>query len=251
MNLIDYTRNIKYVKIFSDSQAALLALSNKEMTQKTVISTCDKLNCLSAKIKYLTLAWTRGHVGNIGNERADELAKAGTLKEEVTDVEKPLCHARGIIRKHFERKWNDEWLNYREARMSKKFLNQVDMNKSKKLMTYGRSKLGTLIRIITGHNRLNYFGSKIDTDLDPECRFCGEDDETYWHLATDCPVFWAERNECFGRWCIKNGCWTAEALLNFAGTIKIAKALEGYSDIWFENSTLDVSDDNEPEPEPD
>ena len=99
---------------------------------------------------------------------------------------------------------------------------------------------------------MNYFGSKVDKDLDPLCRFCGEDDETYWHLATDCPVFRMERDECFQGWSIENGVWKSEELINFADIPKISKALEGYGDIWFEeDSDMTLNDVNQPEPEPD
>ena len=218
-----------------------------------VTETALALNQLGNKVQYLTLSWTRGHVGNVGNERADELAKIGTTLSEEMNIGKPVCYAKNKIRVHFEDKWNSEWLGYKEARMSKQFIKSIDMGRSKKILKYGRRKIGTLVRIITGHNRLNYFGSKVDKDLDPTCRFCGEDDETFWHFATDCPVFRQERDDCFHGWSIENGVWEPEELVDFANVLKIAKSLEGYSDIWFgENDNESVySNENRPDPEPD
>jgi hypothetical protein len=121
-------------------------------------------------------------------------------------------------------------------------------------MSHGRAKLGTLIRIITGHNALNYFGSKIDAESDPTCRFCLEDDETFWHFLKDCPVFWREQLEFINannQGKPSNMDWSVGTLLHFAETTKIAMALEGYEDIWFdENEFLDNAQ-NPPPPEPD
>ena len=45
-------------------------------------------------------------------------------------------------------------------------------------MNLNRSELGLSIQILSGHNRLNYQESKIDTSVNSSCRFCEEEDET-------------------------------------------------------------------------
>ena len=49
-----------------------------------------------------------------------------------------------------------------------------------------RLKLGRLIRIISGHNALNYYSHVPDHTFSPACRLCGMADETFHHLAMDC-----------------------------------------------------------------
>ena len=44
-----------------------------------------------------------------------------------------------------------------------------------------------LLEIITGHNNLSYFQFKVDSDVNPLCRFCEEQNETFHHYITDCP----------------------------------------------------------------
>ena len=64
----------KNVKIFTDSQAALLALTKSTVTSKLVASTIDMLNILGKTVHSLELCWIKAHTGHIGNERADEIA---------------------------------------------------------------------------------------------------------------------------------------------------------------------------------
>ena len=56
----------KYVKITSDSQAALQALNNNTFTSSTALSTAEAISNLSWIAKRVTLAWTRAHVGTEG-----------------------------------------------------------------------------------------------------------------------------------------------------------------------------------------
>ena len=65
----------KYIKIFSDSQAAIQALNSPTITSKIVEETVRNLNTLGSKVNRLEIEWIKAHVGYEGNERADELAR--------------------------------------------------------------------------------------------------------------------------------------------------------------------------------
>ena len=61
----------KYIKVFSDSQAAILALDNTEMTSQLVRETKFILNKLASKVQRLSVVWIKAHVGHEGNEEVD------------------------------------------------------------------------------------------------------------------------------------------------------------------------------------
>ena len=68
----------KFVRFFIASQAALWALSKISITSKLVMETIQAL-CKVAAGRHIVLNWTPAHVGIAGNEKADELAKAGAV----------------------------------------------------------------------------------------------------------------------------------------------------------------------------
>lgn len=65
----------KYVKIFSDSQAALKALNPWKIKSKLVGSTKESLNRLADRVCRLELNWIKAHNNYEGNKGAVELAK--------------------------------------------------------------------------------------------------------------------------------------------------------------------------------
>ena len=67
------TPELKFVKIFSDSQAALRSLANWKIKSKLVYDTMETLNALANSCLRVELVWIKAHHNYDGNERADEL----------------------------------------------------------------------------------------------------------------------------------------------------------------------------------
>ena len=67
--------NMQYIKVFSDSQAAILALNSNTVTSSLVKQTIITLNLLADSTKRVEICWVKAHVGHHGNERADQLAR--------------------------------------------------------------------------------------------------------------------------------------------------------------------------------
>ena len=112
--------------------------------------------------------------------------------------------------------------------MSKQFLPGPDSNKSKYLLKLSRAELGRILRLISGHNGLFYFKHKIDPEISPSCRFCREDDETFYHLATNCPSFHLTQREVFkDKYPIMSGDWNVRDVLRFSYIPAVNDAIEG------------------------
>jgi ribonuclease HI len=66
----------KWILIFSDSQAALKALSSLKVMSRLVAECLDALSVLANQNEVI-LIWVPGHCGIPGNEKADKLAQQG------------------------------------------------------------------------------------------------------------------------------------------------------------------------------
>ena len=81
-----------------------------------------------------------------------------------------------------------------------------------------------LVELITGHNNLSYFQFKIDPDVNPMCRFCEEQNETFHHYSTDCPRLRQFRIDTLRDYNCK--LWKPEQLLKFSYIPEINDYLE-------------------------
>ena len=91
--------DIKYIKILSDSQAAIRAL--------------EYMETLAIEAKHVTLAWIKAHVGTEGNEQADQAAKegaAGGLHMKETQTPIPWQVAKNKIEVYTTAKWKQKWI---------------------------------------------------------------------------------------------------------------------------------------------
>lgn len=60
-----------YIKLFSDSQAALKSLNKFRLFSKTVVKAVEALNDLGANREREELNWIKAHNNYLGNERAE------------------------------------------------------------------------------------------------------------------------------------------------------------------------------------
>lgn len=58
-----------------------------------------------------------------------------------------------------------------------------------------RSITRILFKLRTGHNRLKANLARFNSQLDPTCQFCEEEDESTTHVLLDCPALELEREE--------------------------------------------------------
>ena len=152
--------------------------------------------------KTIILNWTKAHAGVDGNERADILAKID-LKNKITEF--------------FYEEWKKDFQAYDGARMGKLFYEGPDANKAKYVLKLSRAHLGRFIRIIAGHNSLFYFRHQVDKEVNPQCRFCLEENETFDHLVNDCPRFINDRRDILKNELITNDhMWSVQTLLDFS-----------------------------------
>ena len=218
--LLHEMEGLKFVKIFSDSAAALYSLRKRKCKSKVVLYTMKILNRLAEKNVNISLVWIRAHVGHAGNERADQLAKRGTTADKFGWVDKPFNSVKRRVGDLMRREWEKEWGSYKGARMTKQFLPSILPEKSSEIVLLKRNDITKLVTMITGHNDLRYHYSLRNNDLESGCRLCGYEMETFHHLYTNCPRLNQERFKLFGVYQLTGTYgWEVTKVLQFANAL--------------------------------
>ena len=205
--------DLSTVKFFVDSQAALRTLQSDIITSTLALQTITTINDIKAQS--VTFVWTKAHVGNPGNEKADELAKLGTLQPQPLAIPIPMSRIKLSIKHLITNIWAREWTTHPKARQTKLYHPHLDPSKSKALLKWSRLKLGRYIRAVTGHNNLLYRLHTIDNSISPICRFCLQANEEFFHLATDCPSLWWARHHISAQE-PNNPSWSIDQIITFA-----------------------------------
>jgi len=114
----------KRILIFSDSQAALKALSCPKVTSGLNAECLDALSAL-ARLNEVTLAWVPGYRAISGNEEADKLvrqASAMPLRGPEPALGIPKCSVRGAIKNWTEVQHLRAWIDLPGLRHGKRFI---------------------------------------------------------------------------------------------------------------------------------
>ena len=104
----------KQITFWSDSLSALQALSNKTHNNKS-ITDCHKALTKLADENTVKLNWIKAHTGHWGNEKADELAKAGTVSSNLVCSLVPLNHIKNMINDKVNSLTHKRWNSNRHA----------------------------------------------------------------------------------------------------------------------------------------
>ena len=183
--------------ILSDSQAAIQAVNNKYIKNKTVKNAVNMLNLLGTTTD-VTLLWIKAHVGHSGNEMADNLAKegaGGAGESIILPTANTVTNLK--IKDHLIKEWRATWANLDACRQTKIFFNDVNINFSKKLVRLNRKDYSKVVRWVTGFAFLRRHNFITRMSHTPTCRYCDQDDETSSHIITQCPNLIWLRADCF------------------------------------------------------
>ena len=218
----------KYIKLFSDSQAALKSLAKHKVKSHVVGQTIRELNITRSRAARLQLDWIKAHNNHTGNERADELARNSVYESNVFfDIQPPMSLFKKEIKNCIRAEWTKEWRENPTCRMIKIFYPNQDISKAKQLLTLSRKKSRRLIEAVTGQNNLHYLQNKIKK-MEHLCRLCEEGEETFDHFVNDCPCLRQARQEHFGLNKIEGSHrWTIKGLLEYSMIKTIDSALKG------------------------
>ncbi|GBM12027.1 hypothetical protein AVEN_256109-1 [Araneus ventricosus] len=165
------------VNIISDSRSTLLALSAVEEAREIINNIKEGIAEYKGKI---TLTWIRAHMGNFGNERADQLAKEATL---ISDETISFLPSRNQIRnegnKIIKNLWQSRWDDSKNARWTKNLIDKVNVDR-----LYGDFYINQILMAhgVFREHQARFFEK---TSL---C-LCGQDMGSVLHVIKECEIW--------------------------------------------------------------
>ncbi len=183
--------NLK-IGIFSDSKSSIDAIKNVYNTHPLVFSIRCLIKELSTNNIELIFHWVKGHIGIIGNERADELAKEGSkldISESIYNFF-PLSFAKSYYRFKTMKMWEELWKNSVNGSITKQFFPSVsDRMKIKHLILNFK-----LTQYLTGHGNFKTYLHRFKLIINNICD-CDKDSETIHHIINDCDMYLNRRQQ--------------------------------------------------------
>lgn len=96
--------------IYSDSMSSVQALMNLFPTDKLLYNIYSNIRLLNNKCIYI--GWIKSHVGLVGNERADFLAKSVILDniyDGILDIPIPVSYVKRYFKRNIDIIWRNDW----------------------------------------------------------------------------------------------------------------------------------------------
>jgi hypothetical protein len=131
----------KRIHICSGSRAVKAAIANNTTESTLVWESMQVLEKLSGSIK-VTLAWTPGYYGIMGNEEPDKLAKEGTngVPSDQT-VGIPFFVGKEVIWSHLRQEHLNRWKTCEGCCHSNTLMSEPLPSRKKELLAMNRQKL--------------------------------------------------------------------------------------------------------------
>ena len=183
------------VVIFTDSMSTLQAIESLSVwpTNLEKAMACVERLLVRNGMRVL-FQWVPSHVGLVGNERADQLAKFGTRLLS-PDYEEPLSYegVSTIVREWERTRWYEDWDNSDKGRV---FWERVKRpNRNDAWWQLRREASSIIAQARVGHCPVRAYLGRFRAGYDTRCRHCREDDETIEHILQDCRVLHARERE--------------------------------------------------------
>ena len=191
---LDYISNKDYsnVVILSDSLSALQSLVTKTSSRPDILNEIlVRVHQLQRRHIRVHLEWIPAHVGIIGNETVDSLAKESTNHSEIEcNTQLGVTEAYTLIRQFINQKRSEKYNN------TSLFIRQLKPNPTVTPIRYSNNvywdKVFTRLRL--GTTLLNGEIGQYIFKQGPQCS-CGHSKETVEHFIMECPTHNLHRGE--------------------------------------------------------
>ncbi|RVE50582.1 hypothetical protein evm_004809 [Chilo suppressalis] len=184
----------KEAAVLSDSRSSLQSLADPDSSHPITKAIQGNLAQLRDNGQTVSLYWIRAHVGVIGNERADQLAKGAALglKSKSHYDCCPISFVKRHVRAVTKAKWESRYRSENTAATTKAFfpcgesafgvVRKIEMD-------------GIAAQIFTGHGGFSAYLHRFKKKDTPRCVCDPNTEEDIFHVLLDCPLYSRERHD--------------------------------------------------------
>ena len=170
-------------------RSVLMSLQHFNPVHPLVQEILEWLFLAKRRGRSIDLCWVPAHVGVVGNERADHVAKVAISNPEPRMIPIPYTDIFPSVKRKIRVTWQNRWENLTESNRKMKEINPLGLHFPYSNMS--RRWETALCRLRIGHTRLthdflmsNYYQRHCDDCIIPL---------TVKHLLTECPSFRDQR----------------------------------------------------------
>ena len=180
----------KMVTVYTDSQTTLDSIKNARIHTSLI----DKIRLQTRKLEQadwnVRFCWVKAHVGTLGNEPADRLAK-----EAATNADIAICYnkiPKSVVLRELEKtsveKWQSIWNCSTKGNATEEYFPIVTERLNMKIST--NQHLTTMLK---GHDNKKSYLNRFKIITSSVCP-CGKNDQTTDHLLYECELLKTQRN---------------------------------------------------------
>lgn len=176
--VLQNTHRTRMVHIYSDSRAALQAITRydtKTERAQQIVENFRRLYNLGITTK---LFWIKAHAGHTGNEKADQTAKAATREDLITQIEPPIV----TLKRRVADSIREEWVNWWDSCDKGRQLYEICRKPMRKTVQFNRE----VYMLLTGHGPFNrYYDRFALRETGPFC-VCEREEDDLRHILLEC-----------------------------------------------------------------
>ena len=170
-------------RIHCDSQAAIKAVCSRNTSDALALNIQKSIQTAGI---HICIIWVKAHVGNAGNEMADQLAKEATKGESIYYHLDPISYGLRFLKLIMTKDWNIAWKTAIKGRTTAAFFPSIeDRRNCHFLPNYVQTQF------LTGHGRFAAYLERRKIHSSDRC-ICGER-QTAEHVLLQCPATFNSR----------------------------------------------------------
>lgn len=182
------------ILFLTDCKTVLQKLEKGIFKERIALECHEALTSLGEGCE-VKIGWIQSHSGTTGNDIADSLAKQGAALPCIQETPMATLVANRLVSIKSREIWAKMWSTETTCRQTKLWLPMPTTAHIKSMISLDRRSLSQITQAVTGHNYLNYHQYVCGKRTEKVCRFCHISEETFHHVATECPTLDREVTE--------------------------------------------------------